>query len=208
MRGLLGRAVGLLPGRPAELEWSGVRGVKFGGTGGRTPEEARSKLGIVNIADYGFLGLKNADQAIAATTETVVSFSDAITGGFDSGADFGSNVWVPGKSGKMRMGCAITFTSAVSGTEFFFTFKKNNSLYRGGSGGVVQQSTAYSLDDGVTTYVSSAYAEWIDDANGTTDNFRIVIYASAAGKVRFSAPATPFGSAQGNASYFLGHPVS
>jgi len=186
MRGLLGSVRGLLPARPAELAAS------------------RGTSGMRNARDAQFRGAKTLVQTISATTETVLTWSDAVGEGFDIGSRFASNAWTP-FAGPIQIGFDLIITSLVADCEVGAIIKRNGTYYLGGSGAILSAtSIGYSADDTDTVYLAPIHASLPDNPDGA-DVYTVTVYSTSICKVRPYAPEVSFGPAALPASNFWGY---
>lgn len=165
---------------------------------------SRSTPGVLAVegrrvlsADYGsfFVG-KTVNQALAATTYTLVTWSESVTGGLDTNSEFSGNIWTPKFAGKVSVTVGIWFNSASSGDIINVMLRKNATPIS--SGGALCASTFV----GNLAYICVS-ADIV--VNGTTDYIDVAVISAFGGSILYDVGG--FLAGYKTMSWFTGHYV-
>ena len=108
-----------------------------------------------------------SDQSISATTYTTVTLSDTGTDAFDTSSYFASNVYTPTVAGAYHFAVNLhVLTSGFADAETVNVYITKNT------------STRYQVASLLGTNARGCSGSIILKANGTTDTFKVEVYAS------------------------------
>lgn len=163
---------------------------------------SRSTPGVIAVegrrvltADYGsFFCGRSTNLTIPAATQTQLTWSESVTGGFDTNNEFAAHVWTPKFAGKVAVSTGIYFLSTSSPDILAVFIRKNGTAIN--SGGVLCE-TVIGLNLGY------AQVSAVIDVNGTTDYIDVSVVSVSGGSVRYDVGGVLAGYK--SMSWFAGH---
>lgn len=161
----------------------------------------RSAAGVMAVegkallgASYGsfFVG-KTANQSVGGGS-TLVTWSEAVTGGFDTTGEFASNVWTPTKAGLVTVSAGITLNSSSTADGVAVQIRKSTAVIAAGIGTPVAVPVAGNL-----SYITVSAT---CSVNGTTDTIDVVIFTVTGGSILYQV--TGLGTTIPGSAWFTG----
>lgn len=127
-----------------------------------------AELAIASNGKGAFFAYATDDQVITATTYTTVTLSDALTDAFDTNSYFAANVYTPLVAG------AYQFNVNLKVLDAGFADAETVLVY------LTKNTTRYGIMSLKGQNASGGSASILLKANGTTDAFKVEVYASGA----------------------------